>query len=187
MARDDVEVLVSGSESSRPVRPWLRRAGWLVAGLLALGVVLVQENRDEPESLTAPPAPTESPAPEPPRRTAAPITALPDEEVPSYWTVEGTSSGTVTAPRLRSNGRIAAVRVQCIGPGSVQVTAGTGRFVTVECPDAAYESLRFDVTGSFLRGTGTTLADEVAFDIVTSGMAEGSQWRVWTFLPFTII
>ena len=193
MARGDVEVLASGREPSTASRPWMGRAGWLAAGLLTLGVVFAQGSRDEPESRTAPPAPTQSPvptqspAPPPPARTAAPITVLPDEEVPPFWTVEGSTSETVETPLLRSSGRIASVRVQCIGPGTVQVTAGTGRSVAVECPDGDYESRRFDVTGAFLLGSGTTLADDVPFEVSTTGMAEGSQWRVWTFLPFTII
>ena len=180
-AGQDVEVLVSGKEPGPPPRPWLRRLGWLAVVALAVGVVAVQETGDEPlpEQQAAPPTSA-------PPRPAAPVTVLPEEEVEPFWSVGGIGPGAATPPPLQSNGRPATVRVQCIGPGTVRVRAKTGKTVEVTCPDAAYESLRFEVYASFLSGTGRRLDDPVSFEIDASQMAEGSQWRVWTFLTYTL-
>jgi len=175
---DDVEVLVTGHEPRRPTRPWLRHVGWLAAGLLLVGFVAAQEADDRPRNQVTPPTV--------PPRTAQPVTVLPDEEVEPFWSVEGEGPEAVTPPALTSDGRAATVRVQCIGAGAVTVEADTGRSVTVQCPAGAYESASFEVYVFFLNGTGRSLQDPVTFEVDARGMTPGSQWRVWTFLPYTL-
>ena len=178
----DVEVLVSGREPARPARPWLPRVGWTAAGLLVVGAVVGGENQQEPPPPDPPPTRLSQPS-----RTAEPVTVLPEPEQTPYWTVDGVTAGTHAPPSLRSSGRPSTIRVQCIGPGTVTVTASTGRSVTVSCPEAAYESRRFDVSAFFLNGTDTTLEESIGFEVVTAGIGEGSRWRVWSFLTYTII
>lgn len=176
--RHDVEVLVSGRDAVRPARPWLRRLGWPAAAVLVVGLVTTLEADDEPPTQVTPPTV--------PPRTAQPVTVLPDEEVEPFWSVDGQGPERLVPPALASGGRAATVRVQCIGAGRLTVEADTGRSVTVQCPAGGYESASFPVFVFFLSGTGRSLSEPMTFDVDASAMTEGSQWRVWTFLPYTL-